>query len=397
MENNTLRPLAVVAGHELRSRMRDGTALLIALVAPILLSTLFGLALGGDDDPPLKATIGIVDLDGGQFPASVQREALSTEELKGLLTFAKYPDEAAARGAVDSGAAGAAIVFPPGFSDDVGAGRGGRVSVLESPESPLAGVVARSMVDRISALVEARTLAVRASLDAGVPADEVQLFVEHNGAAGPSLSLAGDPVVGGAMDLAVHYGSGMAVMFAFFVVGTSARSLLTERQNGTLSRIRAAPVPPWTAVVGKSAVGFGLALVSMCATWLSSVLIFGASWGHPLGVLALIVAHVFAAATIVMLVASGAKTDAQADGLTLGVAFVFAFLGGSIVPAYNLPEWLQKVALVTPNGWVSAGLSELAGTGAPPSAVLTPVAVVLGIGVVAGALAFVRFRRGMFA
>ncbi|MFI9008211.1 ABC transporter permease [Actinosynnema sp. NPDC053489] len=392
-----MRPLLVVAGHELRSRLRDGTALLIALVAPILLATLFGLALGGDDDPPLKATIGVVDLDGGQFPAGVQREAVNTDELKGVLTFRQYPDEAAARAAVDNGEAGAALVFPPGFSDGVGAGRGGRVSVLESPESPLAGVVARSMVDRISALVEARTLAVRASLDAGVPADEVQLFVEANGAAGPTLSLADDPVANGSVDLAVHYGSGMAVMFAFFIVGTTARSLLTERQNGTLDRVRAAPVPLWTSLVGKSAVGFGLALAGMCATWLSSVLIFGTTWGDPRGVFLLVLAHVFAVTAIVMLVASGARTDAQADGLTLGVAFVFAFLGGSIVPVYNLPEWLQKVSLITPNGWVSAGLSELAGTGAGPSAVVLPVAVVTGIGVVAGALAFLRFRKGRFA
>ncbi len=392
-----MRPLLVVARHELWSRLRDGTAPLIALVAPILLATLFGLALGGDDDPPLRATIAIVDLDGGEFPASVQREALATEELRDVLTFEEYADEAAARTAVDSGAAGAAIVFPAGFSQGVGAGEGGEVAVLESAESPLAGVVARGMVDRISALVEARTLAVRAAVAAGVPSSRVKEFVEANGAAGPTPTLVGDPIAGGKVDLAVHYGAGMAVLFAFFVVGGSARSLLTERQNGTLDRMRAAPIPGWTPPVGKAAVGFLLALISMCATWLSSVLIFGASWGDPVGVLMLIVAHAFAATTIIMLVASGARTDAQVDGFTLGVAFVFAFLGGSLVPVYNLPDWLQQVSFVTPNGWVSSGISELAGTGAGPAAVLVPVAVVTGIGLVAGALALLRFRKGMFA
>lgn len=391
-----MRPLLVIGGRELAARLRDGTAVLIALIAPIVLATMFGFALGGDDDPPLKATIGIVDHDGGEFPASVQREALNTEELRGLLTFTQFPDEDAARAALDAETAGAAIVFPAGFSESVGAGRGGEVTVLESNEAPLAGVIARSMVDRISALVEARTLAVRASLRAGVAPEDVKVFVEENGAAGPSLSLASDPISGGAVDLAVYYGSGMAVMFAFFVVGTSARSLLTERQLGTLGRMRAAPIATWTVVAGKGGVGFLLAVVSMCATWLSSELIFGASWGPPLGVLALILAHVFAATMIVMLVASGAKTDAQADGYTLGVAFVFAFLGGSLVPVYNLPDFLQTVSLATPNGWVSAGLTELA-SGSGMGAIAVPVAVVAGIGVAAGALAFLRFRKGLFA
>src|SRR5690606_19152486 len=38
-----LGPLAVIVGHELRSRLRDGTALLVAFVAPVVLATLFGV------------------------------------------------------------------------------------------------------------------------------------------------------------------------------------------------------------------------------------------------------------------------------------------------------------------------------------------------------------------
>ncbi|MFY1699593.1 ABC transporter permease [Solwaraspora sp. WMMA2101] len=389
-----IRALLVIAGHELRTRLRDGTAILIAFVAPVALASMFGLALGGDD-PPLRATVGIVDLDGGEFPASVRREALAAEELQGMLTLRSYAEEADARRDLDDGEIGAAIVFPAGFSDSVRAGDGGEVRVLRSPEAPLAGVVAGSMVDRISALVDARTLAVKASLAAGVPADEVQLFVEENGADGPALSLAGDPVAGGTVDLGVYYGSGMAALFVFFVVGTCARSLLTDRQLGTLSRLQAAPIPASAIVVGKGLVGFLLALASFCATWLSSVLIFGTTWGDPVGVLAVGTAHVLAATAIVMLVAAGARTDSQADGFVLGIAFVFALLGGSLVPLYDLPELLQGLAMITPNGWTSTGLARLAGTSDGVTAVATPVAVLAGIASVAGALAVLRFRKGL--
>ena len=389
-----LRALMVIGWHELRTRLRDGTALLIAFVAPVALASMFGLALGGDD-PPLRTTVGIVDLDGGEFPASVRREVLAAEELKDVLTLRSYSVEQDAQRDVDNGEIGAAIVFPAGFSKSVRAGEGGEVRVLRSPESPLAGVIASSMVDRMSALVDARTLAVKASLAAGVPVDEVQIFVERNGAGGPVLSLGSDPVAGGKVDLGVYYGSGMAALFVFFVVGTSARSLLTERQLGTLSRMQAAPIRAWAIVAGKGLVGFFLALASFCATWLSSVLIFGATWGDPWAVVALGTAHVLAATAIVMLVASGARTDSQADGFTLGIAFVFALLGGSLVPLYNLPEVLQGLALATPNGWTSTGLSRLAGTGAGVSSVYMPIAVLVGIAFVAGVLAAVRFRRGL--
>jgi len=198
------------------------------------------------------------------------------------------------------------------------------------------------------------------------------------------------------MDLGVYFGAGMAVLFAYFVAGTSVRGLLTERQNGTLGRMRAAPVPLWTIFWGKAVVGFTLALTSMCTTWLSSVLLFGTSWGDPLGLLVLFTAHAFAATALVFLVASGARTDAQADGFVLGMSFVFAFLGGSLVPRYHLPDWLQQVALATPNGWVSAGLTELATGAAGVGAVLGGAGVVTAIGVVAAVLAGLRARRGRF-
>ncbi|MFC5835426.1 ABC transporter permease [Nonomuraea insulae] len=389
-----LRPLLVVTAQELRTRIFDGTALLVALVAPVLLATIFGLALGGDD-PPLRATVGYVDLDGGEFPASVRGEMAAAEELKGVLTLRDLPTREEARRQVDDGVIGAAIVFLPGFSQSVGAGRGGEVTVLSSPEAPLAGVLAQAVVDRMSALVEARTLAVRASIAAGVPGAEVQAFVERNGANGPALGLSADSLSGGKVDLAVYYGTGMAALFAFFVAGTSVRGLLTERRLGTLDRTLVAPIPPWTPALAKALVGFGLALASMCATWASSVLIFGTTWGDPVAVLALCAAHAAAAATITMLVASRARTESQADGVIMGVSFVVAFFGGSLVPLHNLPEFLQKAALLTPNGWISSGLIELAGSGGGIASVTAPLGVLCAIALVAGGLSAAGLRRGL--
>ncbi|GAA3829061.1 hypothetical protein GCM10022226_57360 [Sphaerisporangium flaviroseum] len=389
-----LRSLLTVSALELRTRLRDGTALVIAVIVPVALATLFGLALGGDD-PPLRATVGIVDLDGGEFPASVRAEVMAAKELKGMLTLRDLPGRPEAQQALDAGDIGSAIVFPAGFSRSVGAGEGGRVDVLGSAEAPLAGVVANAIVDRISALVDARTLAVRASLRAGVPADQVKEFVERNGAAGPALTLSNDPLQGGKVDLSVYYGSGMAALFAFFVVGASFRSLLTERRQGTLDRMRAAPIRPWVPIAGKAVVGFTLAVVSVCVTWASSVLVFGTSWGDPVAVFTLLVAHVLAAAAITMLVASRARTDAQADGITMVVSFVMAFFGGSLVPLYNLPDVLRTVALFTPNGWTSTGLTGLAGSGGGLATVAGPIAVLCAIALTAGGLAAVGFRKGL--
>ncbi|WP_181019821.1 ABC transporter permease [Nonomuraea typhae] len=421
-----LRPLLTVSALELRTRLRDGTALVIAVLVPVTLATLFGLALGGDD-PPLRATVGVVDLDRGRFPAEVRREIAAAEQFKGALTLRDLPSEQAARQAVDGGEIGAAIVFGPGFSRTVERGGRGAVTVLTTPESPLAGIVTRSLADRIAVMVESGALTERtttlaahpnpatpnpatpdsasASANPANPDPASAKPVNSPQTADPAgrtestspaaLTVVADPMSGGKVDLAVYHGSGMAALFAFFVVGASFRSLLTERKLGTLNRMRAGPLAPWVPVAGKAIVGFALALFCVCVTWASSALIFGTTWGDPVAVFAVLCAHVLAAAAIMMLVASRVQTDAQADGVIMVVSFVAAFFGGSLVPIPNLPEPLQFVALFTPNGWTSFALIDLAGSGGGLAEVLVPIGVLCAIALTAGGLAAAGLKKGL--
>lgn len=384
--------LLVIAGRELRTRLRDGTAVLIAFVAPIALASLFSLALGTDTAPP-EVRIGVVDLDQGRFAASVTDEVLGGEQLRDIVRVTPYPDRDAASAGLRAEDVGALIVFPPGFSDRVGAGDGGEVEVVRAPQGEVAGIVAQSAVDAFGALVQTRTLSVRAAQAAGVAADDLTRYVEANGAAGPALALSGSPS-GALVGAASYYGPAMAVLFVFFVVGTSARSLLTERRLGTLARMQVAPVAPWAVAGGKGLVAVALALCSMGVNWGFSTLVFGASWGDPLSVVALCLAHVLAVSGLTLLVASRASTDGQVDGATMVIAFVCAILGGSLVALHTLPDLLQTVALATPNGWAMNGFTDLA-LGGGLASVALPVAVLTAIALVSGALATLRLRGGL--
>jgi hypothetical protein len=45
-------------------------------------------------------------------------------------------------------------------------------------------------------------------------------------------------------NLMAYFAPGMAMIFLFFVMGAAARSLLTERSEGTLARMLAGPTTP---------------------------------------------------------------------------------------------------------------------------------------------------------
>ena len=389
---SVVQALAVIFGRELRTRLRDGTAVLVAFVAPVVLATLFSVALGTSGTTS-TVRIGVVDADGGPFAASVTDEVLGGEQLRDVVVVTRYADEPAGRSALASEDVGALIVFLPGFSAEVGAGDGGAVEVVRSPGGEVAGVVAQSAVRAFSSLVEARTISVRAAQAAGVAADDLQRYVEANGEAGPALSLSGSPT-GALVGAASYYGPAMAVLFVFFVLGSSSRSLLTERRLGTLARMQVAPIPPWAAVAGKGSVAMVLALASMLVGWCFSTLVFGAHWGAPVPVLALCSAHVLAVGGITLLVASRARTDTQVDGAVMIVAFVCAILGGSLVTLYSLPDLLQRLALLTPNGWAMDGFTTLA-LGGDLRSVLPSLAALSAIALLTGGVGVRRIRGGL--
>jgi ABC-2 type transport system permease protein len=386
-----MRATFVIAGRELRARVRDRTALVVAFVAPVVLAGVLSVALAGD--AAFSVTIGVVDADRGPYPASILDEGLGGEQLRGEVMVRMLPDLAAARLALRRGEVGAVIAFPRGFSAGIREGHGGRIEVLRSPTAPLAGTVAESVVEGFAALVDTRGLAVRASLAAGVPQDDVRRHVEANGAAGPALTLSSDAIAGRPVDAASYFGPGMAVLFVFFVVGVAPRSLLAERRQGTLARVRAAPIRGGAILLGKALAAVVVALASVGTVWAVTTLAFGADWGDPLAVAALSGAHVLAATGVTALVGSGARTDDQADGYTALVAFVFAILGGSFVALHDLPEVVQRLALLTPNGWAMRGFAILAADGGGVASVALPVTVMLAIAAVTATLAAMRARR----
>jgi ABC-2 type transport system permease protein len=392
--------LLAICGRELRTRLRDGSALVVAFVAPVIIASLFSVALGGQH-PPLRATLGIVDLDGGAIPTRAMTEIFASAGLRDVVSTRSYPDLPAAQAAVRAKDIGAAMLFPAGFSTRAGEGRGGEITVIRSTDSPLAGIVAQSAADGFAAKLGAEAVAARvaeAVRGAQAPTPIAQPAPTESPAPGTvdvPLALTGDPLAGGPVQAAAYYGPGMALLFVFFVAGATVRSLLTERQLGTLARMYAAPIHRWTVLAGKGLIGFLIALASMGITWATSVALFGVSWGDPLAVIVLCTAEALAATALILMVAGGARTEGQSIGYTTFVAFVLGILGGNFVPLYQLPASLQRVALLTPNGWAMRGFTTLTAGGGDLSSIKEIVGVILGIAALCAAIGAVRFRRGL--
>lgn len=178
---------------------------------------------------------------------------------------------------------------------------------------------------------------------------------------------------------------GFTVMFAFFLMGTIAESLHTERDHGTFRRLLAAPLDRG-AIVG------GTMIAYMIVVFLQVTFLFGIAAGvfnMPLGnsipaLLLITLALSLAATSIGLLLASVTKSGKQAGAFGLVLGFVLAGLGGALLQfrVYEAEGILGKIGLLTPHAHALEGYNRIMLDGLGLAAVWPQALILLGFAMV---------------
>lgn len=387
-----MRSMMLIAGKDLRLRVRDRSALMVGLVVPFTLAVIFSLILGNAEEGPIELSFGVVDADRSSVSGELM-EVLASLEAEGMFGLETAGDPDAAQALIDDGTIGAAIVIPAGFGEAVESGSGARLAVMGHPDRPTSSTIATSIAETFAANIEGVRLAAVTAAQIGA---DVGVAVAEAQSAPPSVSLAGIEAANRQLDLTTFFVAGMAVFFLFFTVQFGVTSLLEEQREGTMSRLLAAPITRGAIVGAKAIVSFALGLVSMGVLIGASTVLLGAEWGNPLGVALLVVGGVASAVGIMAVVAAFARTPEGAGNLQAVIAVGLGMLGGVFFPAPLGDGVLAGLAMLTPHRWFMTGLADLAGGGGVAVA-LPSVVALLAFGLVTGGLAAFRIRRTVMA
>ncbi len=382
----SLSAALLIARNDFRRRLRDRSAILMGLVTPLVMAALIGSAFGGGIR--FSATVLLVDLDGSDISRGVLDGIAAGTPDTAPLHYRRGTDLVAARGDLEAGRVDSVLVVPAGFGASVPGLAAGTplvpLHVVVDADKRLAGDVTRAIAEGIGSRITTSVLAVSTALAVSAsPPDAAAVQAMVSEAQKVTVPIAMQQVdVQGRYSPVAYFGASMGILFLFFTVGAGARSLITERKEGTLDRVRAAPVTDTAVMLGKTIGVLALGLASLVTIWLATSLAFGARWGSPAAVLAVIVAVVLAVAGISTMVTGLARTDAQVDGYSSIVAFVLALLGGSFMQPGSLPGVLQTMALLTPNGWALRALTRVGAAEGTLVDVLPAVGVLLLMAVV---------------
>lgn len=413
-----MKKVLLIGWKDVRLAFRDRAALVLMLAAPFALTLGLGFVTGrfsGSGSTGIsEIPVVIVNQDREQLGNALV-QLFQSKDLAALVDPSVLDDPAAAKQRVDQDKAAAAIVIPAGFTRSIIPAAGAapsqevvQVTLYTNPTSPTSVGVIRTILDEFISRVEVGRVggevAVAQLLSHGLikPADAIQAGAEIGArqtsttGSGP-IALAvvtpsGEPVK---FDPLAYIAPGMALMFLMFTVANGGRTLLAERNQGTLPRLLVSPTSSVQVLGGKVLGIYLTGVAQMLILIAGSTLIFGLNWGDPLAVLVLVLAAVVGAVGWGMLLTAALKTPGQISAIGSALMLTFGILGGSFISLGNMPVWFQAISKITPNAWGLDGFTTLGLGGRLPD-IMTPVAALLAMGALLFAVAAVLLsRRGL--
>lgn len=191
-----------------------------------------------------------------------------------------------------------------------------------------------------------------------------------------------------------YYAGAVAFLFLLFSSMQGALTLLEEQESGIIDRVIAGPGGVGALLDGKFmylvAQGFVQMLLIFVVAWLVYDVDLPGNYG-PWFVIT--VAACIAATGLGLLVASTCRTLLQGQNISTVLVLILSVLGGSMVPRFFMPDWLQDLGWLTPNTWVLEAYAAVFWRGESLASVVWPCALLAGLGILGWQLARVFAAR----
>ena len=402
---------------------RDRVAQAMTFLLPILFFSVFAMVFGTvSSSTTPKVRLAVVDEDRSELSRRLV-EGLEREPSLVVRTTAPAAkgaepvplDRTTARELVRKGTVPVALVLPAGLGSSGTAffGGGTKVLLLADVSDPIAPQVVNGLLQKV-AMTAAPDLMASSGLD---------LFEKYAGAFTPEQRKAvdswlpelrqragGEARAGGAASgttaggmqgllatevvdvmrqqrsnkpIIAFYAAGIGVMFLLFSTAGAGGALIEEKESGTLERLLSSRLGMGRLLAGKWLYLVLLGLTQLTVMFVWGQLVFGLDLtGHLAGFAVMAGATAAAAAAFGLVLAAACRTRGQLAGISTIVILIMSAVGGSMFPRYLMPASMQKLGLLTFNGWALDGFTKVFWRDLPLAALWPQVAVLAGITVV---------------
>lgn len=357
---------------------RDRTNLVWLFLMPMLFSLLMGQLMGNWDNggQSRKPRFMVYDMDGGAAADHLLAPLLDDEKFL-LVRADTTVTEARARKLVESGRITAALFIPAGFSRAAEGGDEANLELFYNSDR-LSSQTVRTRLDdvllTVNTLTAANSLVTAPDITGNVPrgrSAHLDEAVFQDSWTNPRVTLQVS-TLGRQEEVdfpltrsAQHVGPSYTLFFMMMFLMMSAKDLVEERRNRTLSRLMISRASSLDLVLGFFLGGLILGMVQAgVLLTLNMMPPFSVDYGDSPAALFLVVLLFggFCSAASVFL-GSIARSGPQADGLGMTFTMTLAAVGGLWWPLEIVPDFMQKIGHSLPSGQAISVFHDMIGRG----------------------------------
>ena len=412
------------------SLRRDGGALALSFVLPVVFFSIFAVIFAGHRDTTPQIHALVVDEDHSYASERLvqglkQEASLVVKTRPEPVKNAEQPEYNAATAeiAVKEAVASIAVIIPHGFGQNpisFGPADSNRptIQLLEDSSDMIAPQMVAGLLQKVAMTSLPDVMAEQGSkyfdqFAGGLTAEQRDRMNEgirqlrerqERGATTPVsgnedggiIAVKARPIVGENKNnpMVSFYAAAIGVMFLLFTASGAAGAILDEAESGTLDRVLSSRVTMTSLLLGKLTYNSLLAFSQLVVMFLWGWAIFKLDfWSHLPGFIVMGVCTAVAVASFGMLLASICRTRAQLGALSTLVILIMSSVGGSMFPRFLMPEAMQKAGLLTINAWAIDGFTKIFWRDEPVSHLWPQVLVLVAIAIVLFAIARRVARR----
>ncbi|MGM0950391.1 MAG: ABC transporter permease [Bacillota bacterium] len=356
-----------IAWKDLKIRITDKKGFIMLILMPLILTCILGAALGSVVDGGNQ----IEDIKVGyvQSDQSDAANMFKTDVLKKMksIKVTQAGSENGMKKLLEEKKIDVGIVIP----NDWEAGKTSAFVYADPDQTLKSSVIdtaAASFIDQYKAVKEAasasmdyvsETAAVKqGKLEPSQLAEKLVKTLEKE--TGDQITIKEQSVGSKAVTSFQYYSAAMLCMFMLFHMTVGAKSFLQEKDTETFARMLMTPAQTYAILFGKWLGTYLFAIIQFFIFLIVTINVFGVDWGgNLLFVSVLGLSYAAAVSGISMLLASCISDMKSADAIGGFGIQLLAVLGGSMLPLYQFPDFLQSVSKAVPNRWALDGFLSL--------------------------------------